>query len=100
WWFDENKAPSFTKTVDIHRKPGYDPLELFFNPAKKSISFDTKLIKGSHGRPFNLKTGEGLSAYVTSKKLDFDEENYTDNFENINALDCTKLFDIINRNFS
>jgi predicted AlkP superfamily pyrophosphatase or phosphodiesterase len=100
WWFDENKAPTFAKTVDIHRKPGYDPLELFFDPAKKSISFDTKLIKGSHGRSFNLKTGEGLSAYVTSKTLDFDEKNNKDYFDNTPALNCTDLFGIINRNFS
>ena len=72
WWFEEDKAPTFTKTVDIHRKPGYDPLELFFDPAKKSVSFDTKLIKGSHGRPYNLKTGEGLSSYATSKRFEFD----------------------------
>src|SRR5688500_18234482 len=26
WWYDENMAPSFTRMVDIHRKPGYDPL--------------------------------------------------------------------------
>jgi len=35
--------------VDIHRKPGYDPLELFFDPSTKTISLDTSLIKGSHG---------------------------------------------------
>jgi hypothetical protein len=100
WWLDEEKAPSFTKTVDIHRKPGYDPLELFFDPAKKSISFDTKLIKGSHGRPYNLKTGEGLSCYATSKKLEFEEKENYESFDNINVLDCTDIFRIINRNFS
>ena len=99
WWFDEDKAPTFTKTVDIHRKPGYDPLELFFDPAKKSVSFDTKLIKGSHGRPYNLKTGEGLSSYATSKRFEFDNGR-CDFFNNIAALHCTDLFEIINRNFS
>jgi predicted AlkP superfamily pyrophosphatase or phosphodiesterase len=99
WWFEEDKAPTFTKTVDIHRKPGYDPLELFFDPAKKSVSFDTKLIKGSHGRPYNLKTGEGLSSYATSKRFEFDNER-CDFFNNIAALHCTDLFEIINRNFS
>ena len=34
WWYDENMAPSFTRMVDIHRKPGYDPLELFFDSKK------------------------------------------------------------------
>lgn len=49
WWEDENHAPSFTFSVDIHRKPGYDPLELFLDPIDKRISHDTSLIKGSHG---------------------------------------------------
>lgn len=35
WWIEDEKAPSFTKTVDIHRKPGYDPLELFIDLRKK-----------------------------------------------------------------
>ena len=51
WWNDDNLAPGFARTVDIHRKPGYDPLELFFDPKIKGIPFDTSLIKGSHGRP-------------------------------------------------
>ena len=49
WWDDSNKAPEFTFNVDIHRKPGYDPLELFFDPQTKKISQNTSLIKGSHG---------------------------------------------------
>jgi hypothetical protein len=36
--------------VDIHRKPGYDPVELFFDPSTKSIPLNGKLVKGSHGR--------------------------------------------------
>lgn len=51
WWLTEDAAPTFARTVDIHRKPGYDPLELFFDPATKGISLDTSLIKGSHGVP-------------------------------------------------
>ena len=50
WWFDPDKAPSFAKKVDIHRKPGYDPVELFFDPTTKSIPLDGKLVRGSHGR--------------------------------------------------
>ncbi|MCV4274579.1 alkaline phosphatase family protein [Pseudomonas capsici] len=72
YWFDDRKAPDFARTVDIHRKPGYDPLELFIDPAirfpklkvarrllqKKLglryymdlIPLDTRLIRGSHGR--------------------------------------------------
>jgi len=49
WWTDASSAPEFTFTVDIHRKPGYDPLELFIDPKSKTISHDTSLIKGSHG---------------------------------------------------
>lgn len=49
WWEDPEKAPEFTRTVDIHRKPGYDPLDLFFDPKTRAISTDTQLIKGSHG---------------------------------------------------
>jgi predicted AlkP superfamily pyrophosphatase or phosphodiesterase len=50
WWFDPDKAPSFAKKVDIHRKPGYDPVELFFDPNTNSIPLDGKLVRGSHGR--------------------------------------------------
>ncbi len=32
WWLDDAKAPDFARTVDIHRKPGYDPMELFLDP--------------------------------------------------------------------
>jgi len=49
WWDDVKYAPDFTFTVDIHRKPGYDPLELFLDFKTKTISQDTSLIKGSHG---------------------------------------------------
>jgi predicted AlkP superfamily pyrophosphatase or phosphodiesterase len=73
YWLDDAKAPDFARTVDIHRKPGYDPVELFFDPALRApklsggwrllkrklgqralmdvISLkDTQLVKGSHGR--------------------------------------------------
>jgi len=49
WWDDIKYAPDFTFNVDIHRKPGYDPLELFIDFKSKTISHDTSLIKGSHG---------------------------------------------------
>lgn len=50
WWLDDAKAPSFAATVDIHRKPGYDPVELFLDPATRKIPLDASLVKGSHGR--------------------------------------------------
>ncbi|HEV2372768.1 MAG TPA: nucleotide pyrophosphatase/phosphodiesterase family protein [Streptosporangiaceae bacterium] len=33
YWLDDARAPDFATLVDIHRKPGYDPAELFFDPA-------------------------------------------------------------------
>lgn len=51
WWLEDQRAPGFARTVDIHRKPGYDPVELFFDPASKSIPLDATLVQGSHGAP-------------------------------------------------
>ncbi|MCG6902801.1 MAG: alkaline phosphatase family protein [Rhodobacter sp.] len=73
YWLDDAKAPDFARCVDIHRKPGYDPVELFVDPALRFpklaagwklakrklgqrqlldiISLkDTRLVKGTHGR--------------------------------------------------
>jgi hypothetical protein len=49
YWLDDAQAPKFARTVDIHNKPGYDPVELHFDMATKSIPLDATLIKGSHG---------------------------------------------------
>lgn len=74
YWLDDDRAPDFARTVDIHRKPGYDPVELFLDPAirwpglavgwrlgKRRLGMrslldvislkHTGLVKGSHGRP-------------------------------------------------
>ena len=71
YWLDAAKAPDFAQSVEIHKKPGYDPRELLFDPKggkgralrallrKKlglrynlnPLSLDTGLVKGSHGRP-------------------------------------------------
>jgi predicted AlkP superfamily pyrophosphatase or phosphodiesterase len=72
YWLEGSRAPDFARTVDIHRKPGYDPVELFLDPdiqlpklkiagklLKKKMGFrmlmdviplDASLVKGSHGR--------------------------------------------------
>jgi predicted AlkP superfamily pyrophosphatase or phosphodiesterase len=72
YWLDDRHAPDFARTVDIHRKPGYDPVELFLDPdmlfprlhiagrlLQKSLGFRTlmdviplnsAMVKGSHGR--------------------------------------------------
>ncbi|MDQ3808336.1 MAG: alkaline phosphatase family protein, partial [Thermoproteota archaeon] len=70
WWHDEHMAPDFARKVDIHRKPGYDPVELFFDPNTKSIPLDPTLVKASHGRPPDLQTGEGLALYASNKRHD------------------------------
>ena len=50
WWSDWSQAPDYAWTVDIHRKPGYDPTEMFADPATRRILADRpQLIKGSHG---------------------------------------------------
>ncbi len=51
WWHDDAKAPPFARTVDIHNTPGYDPVELFFDPNTRGIPLDASLVKGSHGVP-------------------------------------------------
>lgn len=49
WWRTPSDAPVFAKAVDIHRKPGYDALELFFDPAINGVSQDPTRLRGSHG---------------------------------------------------
>jgi predicted AlkP superfamily pyrophosphatase or phosphodiesterase len=49
WWSDPADAPAFAKTIDIHRKPGYDPLELFWDRQTNGISQTPALVRGSHG---------------------------------------------------
>jgi predicted AlkP superfamily pyrophosphatase or phosphodiesterase len=72
FWLDDARAPDYARTVDIHLKPGYDPVELFIDPklafptatvARKLLArklgfrnlldvipLDTRLVRGSHGR--------------------------------------------------
>lgn len=73
YWDDDARAPDFARTVEIHRKPGYDPAELFvaaeirwpklavawrlgkrllgFRSLMNVIGLDATLVQGSHGRP-------------------------------------------------
>lgn len=68
WWSDESLAPSFTFNVDIHRKPGFDPLELFFDAKQRVISHDTSLIRGSHGL---IPEGDSLPLLISNiQKMD------------------------------
>lgn len=72
YWVDDALAPDFARGVDIHKKPGYDPAELFLDPADKLVKakaglnllkkkvglrytmnvvpMDPKCVKGTHGR--------------------------------------------------
>ncbi len=72
FWLDDEKAPDYARMVDIHKKPGYDPVEMFLDPKikmpaftvgskliKKQMGFrtvmdviplDASLVGGSHGR--------------------------------------------------
>lgn len=67
WWLDDAKAPSFARTVDIHRKPGYDPVELHLDLPTKSTPLDATLIKGSHGAPVQSDDQRGV--LLTSSDL-------------------------------
>ena len=53
YWLDDDKAPDFARTVDIHRKPGYDPVELFLDPQLKrpKLKLAQTLAKKKHNRP-------------------------------------------------
>ena len=83
YWLDEDHAPDFARTVEIHRKPGFDPAELFLDPAdrfvkaraalalgRKRLGFrylmnvvplDPSYVQGTHGRlPDNPQDGPVL----------------------------------------
>jgi len=66
WWLADERAPAFARTVDIHRKPGYDPIEMHFDMATKSIPLDATLAKGSHGAPPRDESQRGV--IISSEK--------------------------------
>lgn len=97
FWLDDALAPDCARTVDIHRKPGYDPVELFLDPklrlpklriarrlAQKLLGFryymdviglDASIVKGSHGRlprP-GRENSEGPVFICSSKAIERDE---------------------------
>jgi predicted AlkP superfamily pyrophosphatase or phosphodiesterase len=91
WWYTQDKAPNFARTVDIHRKPGYDPVELFVDPHTKSIPFNTSLVKGSHGRPADSSTGEGYSLYVSSLRTFTTSSDRPEQKKTDQMIDCVKI---------
>ncbi len=66
YWLNERAAPDFAHSVDIHRKPGFDPCELLMGSSAKAafrliqktlgfryrmdvIDLDPQRVRGSHG---------------------------------------------------
>ena len=102
FWLDDNLAPDYARTVDIHRKPGYDPVELLVDPrirfpkvrvarrlARKMLGFryymdliglDASIVKGSHGRvpDANRIEEDGPVLVCSSKRVERDELHATD----------------------
>ncbi|WP_458116200.1 alkaline phosphatase family protein [Arthrobacter sp. D2-10] len=82
FWLDDDRAPEYARGVDIHRKPGYDPAELFFDPADKfakakaglnllkkklglryamsTVPLDPTHVRGTHGRLPDSSAGTPL----------------------------------------
>ncbi|GGG56958.1 alkaline phosphatase family protein [Croceivirga lutea] len=100
FWLDDAKAPDYARMVDIHKKPGYDPVEMLTDPndrlvtlkviwklLKKKLGFRTvlniiplkaELVKGAHGRrPEDI---EDWPVVISSNKnaLQLNEINATD----------------------
>lgn len=91
FWLEDALAPDYARTVDIHRKPGYDPVELFLDPKitlpalriarrliQKKLGFryymdviglDASIIRGSHGRlPTPGREAEEAPVFICSSK--------------------------------
>ncbi len=105
YWLDDDRAPDFARTVDIHRKPGYDPVELFLDPEIKRpklkvartilkkqlgfrylmdvISLDASLVRGSHGALPN--SPEEAPLFITRRPELLDAT----------AIDATDVFGLI-----
>jgi predicted AlkP superfamily pyrophosphatase or phosphodiesterase len=60
WWLADDRAPKFARTVDIHRKPGYDPVEMHLDMATRSTPLDATLVRGSHGAPPRDESQRGV----------------------------------------
>lgn len=94
YWLNDDKAPDFAHCVDIHRKPGYDPAELFIDPdikfpllkvggilLKKKLGFrylmdviplSAEMVRGSHGRPASSRDEEPVLFSNTPDLLEKD----------------------------
>jgi len=98
YWLDDARAPDFARTVDIHRKPGYDPCELFMaSPARaafrllqKKLGFryrfdvvplDASLVRGSHG----LRPPEGQGPVILGENPPGDMKDFREYAQRILA---------------
>ena len=101
FWLDDTKAPDYARCVDIHKKPGYDPVEMFmtsklraaYKLLRKKMGFryvmdviplDATLIKGSHG--------------CTNTSVEFHPILITDKKQGDGRIVATDVFDIIWKN--
>jgi predicted AlkP superfamily pyrophosphatase or phosphodiesterase len=83
FWMDDAVAPDYARVVDIHKKPGYDPVEMFMTSKLRAaykllrkkagfryvmdvIPLDAKLVKGSHGR---IGTAADLHPVIISNSI-------------------------------
>ncbi len=97
FWLDDRVAPDYARSVDIHRKPGYDPVELFLDPQLKwpairiarrllqkklgfryymdVIGLDAGIVKGSHGRlpTPGRETEDGPVFICSSRAIETDQ---------------------------
>ena len=102
FWLDDALAPDYARTVDIHRKPGYDPVELFVDPklrfpklrvarrlARKLLGFryymdviglDASIVRGSHGRlpDAGRETSDGPVFICSNRAIERDAIAMTD----------------------
>ena len=102
YWLDDDRAPDFARSVDIHKKPGYDPAELFFDGpnaklraalrlAQKKLGFryrmdvvplDPGRVAGSHGR-LPADPGDGPVLLCSEPELRRD------------AFEATEVYDLL-----
>jgi hypothetical protein len=95
FWLDDSKAPDYARTVDIHKKPGYDPVEMFMTSKVRAaykllrkkaalryvmdvIPLDATLIKGSHGR---IGTAKEFRPILITDRADKKELRATDVYD-------------------
>jgi Type I phosphodiesterase / nucleotide pyrophosphatase len=101
YWLDDAHAPDFARTVDIHRKPGYDPCELFSTASPVAVAgkllrrklglrtlldvvpLNPALVRGSHGR---------VEQPAAAQPVLITERDYRDHPD---LLGCTRLRDVV-----